>query len=308
MKCYSAKHINKQIRAESSSGGAFTALSDVILSHAGKIIGWGYDYSSHIVEPKTCTTSEERDQLRGSKYIQSDMKNIFRQIKADLELTAEPKTSIMFVGTPCQVSGLKSYLVATGTDMANIYLCDIVCHGVPSPGLWKRYIRNLLKGKHLEHVNFKDKRISWKQPLAFAVVDGKEKSLRPYTLLYFGELISRPSCEHCPYASLERVSDITIGDHWSVQAMDPEFCSRDGVSLILVNTEKGQKWFVDATDCIEYRERTTEQCLQPNLQRPTSPNAKRSLFWHMYHCNAVIAVIWFDFLIAAKKIFQRMIK
>ena len=305
---YSVKHKDRDVQRSSSSGGAFTALSDVILSHSGKIIGGGYNYSTHRVEFITCTTPEERDQLRGSKYIQSDLKDIFRQIKAEIELPADAKAPIMFVGTPCQVSGVKAYLEATGTDLTDLYLCDIVCHGVPSPGVWKDYIRKMFRGKQLEFVTFKDKRLGWKRPLAFAVVDGKEKSLRPYTLLYFGELISRPSCERCPYASLERVSDITIGDHWSVQTVDADFYSEDGVSLVFVNTEKGQKLFDNAAESIHYQERTPEQCLQPNLQRPTPANAKRSSFWQVYHRNANRAVFQFDLLVAAAKIRKRMMK
>lgn len=305
---YSVKHKDRDVQRSSSSGGAFTALSDVILSHSGKIIGGGYNYSTHRVEFITCTTPEERDQLRGSKYIQSDLNDIFRQIKAEIELPADTKSPIMFVGTPCQVSGLKAYLEATSTDLNGLYLCDIVCHGVPSPGVWKDYIRQMLRGKQLEFVTFKDKRLGWKQPLAFAVVNGKEKSLRPYTLLYFGELISRPSCERCPYASLERVSDITIGDHWSVQTVDKDFYSKDGVSLVFVNTEKGQKLFDNAAESIHYQERPSEQCLQPNLQRPTLASTKRTSFWQMYHRNANSAVLWFDLLSAAAKIRKRMMK
>lgn len=214
----------------------------------------------------------------------------------------------MFAGTPCQVAGLKSYLVATNTDMENLYLCDLICHGAPSPGVWKHYIRRTCQGRRLERVTFKDKRIGWKQPLSYAVVDGKEKSLRPYTLLYFGELISRPSCERCPYASLKRTADITIGDHWSVQAVDSNFYDKDGVSAVFVNTEKGRKLFAGAIASIEYRERTPEQCLQPNLQEPSLASRRRASFWRMYHGNAVLAVFWFDFLVAAKKIRKRMMK
>lgn len=214
----------------------------------------------------------------------------------------------MFVGTPCQVAGLKSYLEATNTDMKNVYLYDLICHGVPRPGVWKHYIRRTFQSKHLERITFKDKRIGWKQPLAFAVADGKEKSLRPYTLLYFGELISRPSCECCTYASLERISDITIGDHWSVQAVDANFYDKDGVSSVFVNTEKGQELFSWASNSIEYRNEHRNKVCSQICRAQHRASTRRSSFWLMYHRNASMAVLWFDFLVATEKILRRMMK
>ena len=308
MKFYSVKHKNNQIQKVSSSGGAFTALSDVILSQGGKIIGGGYNYNAHIVEHRVCTTPEERDQLRGSKYIQSDLKDIFRQIKTEIEQNTETHRPILFIGTPCQVMGLKCFLEKTNTPTEDLYLCDIICHGVPSPGVWKTFIRKRIKGKNVEYITFKDKRLGWKQPLAFATVDGKEKSLRSYTLLYFGELITRPCCNSCPFTSVNRISDITIGDHWGIESIDPEFYSKKGVSLVIVNSEQGRKLFDAACEYFYIRERTEAQCLQPNLCHPSVPHSKRESFWKMYYHNPELAVVCYDVLVAGEKVLRRLMK
>lgn len=213
---------------------------------------------------------------------------------------------ILFVGTPCQVDGLKHYCTSLHLDTSRLYLCDIVCHGVPSPGLWKNYIEQLIWTGNLENVTFKDKRIGWKRPLAFATISGQEKSLRSYTLLYFGELISRPCCSKCPYSSVNRISDITIGDHWGIEGFDPEFYSKDGVSLVITNTDKGTRLFKELQDSVEIKERSIEQCLQPNLQKPSVAHKNRTHFWTLYHKDKQTAIREYGICVAFEKVKRRL--
>ena len=149
---YAARHKDMTEVESSRSGAAFIAISDYILKQGGVVYGVGYTEHFRVVH-KRATTKMERDEFKGSKYVQSDMNTVFRQVKEDLK----NGLIVLFSGTPCQTSGLASYI---GKRMReNLYLVDIVCHGVPSPYLWKDYIAYLEKkqGSEICWVNFRDK-------------------------------------------------------------------------------------------------------------------------------------------------------
>lgn len=149
---YAARHKNMEEVETSRSGAAFIAISDYILKQGGVVYGAGYTEHFRVVH-KRATTKEERDEFKGSKYVQSDLTGIFRQVKKDLK----DGMIVLFSGTPCQTSGLASYIGKRLRE--NLYLVDIVCHGVPSPSLWKDYIAYLerKKGAEICWVNFRDK-------------------------------------------------------------------------------------------------------------------------------------------------------
>lgn len=155
---YAARHKNMQEVETSRSGAAFIAISDWILKKDGVIYGVGYTDHFRVVH-KRATTREERDEFKGSKYVQSDLRGIFQQVKADLK----SGRIVLFSGTPCQTSGLASYI---GNKLReNLYLVDIVCHGVPGPFVWRDYIAYLEKkhGDRICWVNFRDKqKFGWK--------------------------------------------------------------------------------------------------------------------------------------------------
>lgn len=278
---FAAKHRSKNVLLASSSGGIFTALTDSILKDEGIVVGAGYNYNEHIVEHCICKTSEERDQIRGSKYIQSDPKNIFRQIKDELKTDKK----VFFIGTPCQVAGLNSYLKFSKVDTNQLLTCDIICHGVGSPEFWYKTICLIEKKlcTSIDKITFKDKRRGWTNPLSIAFSGKKRYSLRPYTVLYFDNDIMRESCYHCKYSSLQRESDITIGDFWRVKQFHPEIYDTHGVSVVLVNTEKGRELFKDASDNLEFVESNITECMQNNLQYPTTPGRFKDEFWRDYN-------------------------
>ena len=303
MAYYSAKHKNETVRRRSSSGGAFTAISDCVLDEGGVIFAAGYDFEAHGLNHRIARTKEERDALIGSKYIQSDMKGVFRTLAETLK--KEDAAPCLFVGTPCQVAGLKRFLSAQRVNTEQLYLCDLICHGVGSPRVFRDCLPKKRKAP-IDFITFKDKRLGWKQPLAFVRTGGKEKSLRRFTLLYFGNVVMRPSCYVCPWATTRRVGDITLGDHWNIERCDPEFYDKNGVSLILTNSEKGEELLKKAASDLLLKERTREECLQPNLLRPTSPHDKRNRFWEQYARRPQSAIRCFDARIAAQKIRQRI--
>ena len=149
---YAARHKNMKEIEASQSGAAFVALSDWILEQGGVVYGAGYSEHFRVVH-KRATTKKERDEFRGSKYVQSDLNIVFRQVKDDLKMGL----LVLFSGTPCQTAGLSSYIGGRLRD--NLYLMDIVCHGVPGPFVWKDYLRYLEQKEKMSitAVNFRDK-------------------------------------------------------------------------------------------------------------------------------------------------------
>lgn len=292
---YAAKHIDSNVLHESSSGGVFTALSDFVLSKEGIIVGACYNYDKHTVEHIICSTKTQRDKMRGSKYLQSDLKETYSLIKEEIQkpLNKSESKPILFVGTPCQVHGLKRYMEVNNIIYNDIYFCDLICHGVPSPKLWKEFITYIenLNGFKTDFVTFKDKRRGWENPSSFAKQTEKEYSIRQYSILFHRHYIMRPSCHKCPYADIKRPSDITIGDFWGIERVMPDFYDSKGVSLVLINNQRGNEIFEAVKHNLEYKSSNTTDCMQPNLERFTEASPQRELFWNDYYKKGIRFVL-----------------
>ena len=274
---YAVKH-NSDIRMNSSSGGVFTALSDTILKNGGKIYGADFDENMHL-RHTSADTSEKRDRMRGTKYLQIDMSGVHRKIKADLDNNLQ----ILFVGTPCQVNAVKSYIGENG----NLYTADLICHGVPSPELWEKYIKYIEEkyNKKATYFCFRNKDIAWRRysgrvTFKDGTIVENNRLLNAYCELFQYDLALRKACESCPFASIARVGDITLGDFWGIENILPEIDDNKGVSAVLVNTEKGEKLFNLAKNNLEIYEVTVEQITarQPNLSHPSKRSTKADTF------------------------------
>ena len=283
---YGARHKDMNEVETSRSGAAFIAISDYILEQGGVVYGAGYTDHFRVVH-KRATTKEERDEFKGSKYVQSDMTGVFRQVKQDLR----DGLTVLFSGTPCQTSGLNSYVGKRLRE--NLFLVDIVCHGVPSPYMWRDYISYLEKkqGSPIVWVNFRDKqKYGWAahhETFKFKTGGGKMS----FTYLFYKHIILRKSCEKCHFTNLHRPSDITIADFWGWQKTDPNINSDDkGVSLVLINTEKGRKLFEASKDRMNTVQADIQNCIQPNMQHPTKIDRKRNEFERDYQAKG------FDFV------------
>lgn len=272
---YAVRHKDINEIVTSRSGAVFVALSDWILANNGVIYGVGYTGHFRVVH-KRAVNKPERDEFKGSKYVQSDLKDIFKQVKRDLQ----NDIFVLFSGTPCQVAGLKSFLTLSRIETEKLYLIDIVCHGVPSPYFWRdyiKYIENKKKQKVIA-VDFRNKsKFGWtahKESFQF-----EDTYTYTYTYTFYQHIMFRRSCGICHFTNLQRPSDITIGDFWGWQKVDPEFNADDkGVSLVLINTLKGQKLFEEIKEDIHYIQTDTQHCLQPNLQHPSVIHPKRNDF------------------------------
>ena len=280
-KAFAIKHISREILKKSSSGGAFTAISDCVLKQNGVVFGACYDSDTQKVVHKKAFTSEERDEMRGSKYIWSEISQSTFQECAEY---AKAGKWVLFVGTPCQVNGVKGYLKKNSINMSRVILCDIICHGTPEPRLWQDYVELLNKkyGSKVDRINFKDKRDCWKRPQSFAYCGNRELSIADYTDLFYSQCMLRQGCYSCKYASTERTGDITIGDCWGIDTKLSEFYDKDGVSLLLINSEQGLRIFQFITDDIIYREIDLNDFLQHNLVEPTKVSAYRDRFLKDY--------------------------
>lgn len=278
---YAVKHRKSDIRKLSRSGGIFTALSDAILHENGVVYGCVLT-DEFLAKHIRADSKEMRNQMRGSKYIESDLCNTFKLVKEDINSGKK----VLFSGTSCQIAGLKSFI---GTETKQLICVDIICHGVPSPKIWKDYIRwqeNRVKGECVG-VDFRNKEFGWNTHIETLRLRKKNSEIKVidskiFTNLFYGHAILRPSCYNCPYKSIEHPGDITIADYWGIDNAAPGFNDNKGVSLVLVNNEKGIKLFDNVKDTLCYQLCEIEKSMQPPLISPFPKPANREKFWNAY--------------------------
>jgi coenzyme F420-reducing hydrogenase beta subunit len=275
MKVYAIKHKDERIREASRSGGFFTALSDWFLNHKGVVYGCvlteKYE-AKHI----RCIDKNVRNLMRGSKYIQSSMGNCFELVKKDLD---ECK-NVLFTGTSCQIDGLKHYLQR---EYDNLFCLDIVCHGVPSKKVWIEYLKWLSKDDlgSISSVDFRNKvDFGWHTHVeTITFKDGSKINSEVFQRLFYGHAVLRPSCYVCPYKNVFHPGDITIADFWGIDKCKPEFDDNKGVSLVLVNTEKGLMYWDKIKDDLQVEESNIDDAMQRPLIAPFPKPKNRERFW-----------------------------
>lgn len=235
IKCY-ALMASDDVREVSSSGGAFTLLAEAIIEQGGVVCGasWSTDYNAkHIVIDKL----ENIGVLRGSKYVQSDIKYTFREVKQYLN----ENRKVMFVGTPCQVDGLISYL---GTNDENLITVDLLCCGIASNEIFKQFLKENYKTQTIEKINFKEKKpLGWGATTAYTFSDGTVEKTNIYNSVwmfaYLANYMDRDSCYSCKFNCVKRVGDISIGDFWGIEKYKAELNDKRGTTIAIVSSEKG---------------------------------------------------------------------
>lgn len=241
-KVYAAWSLDDQIRMESSSGGIFTELAQNILAMDGYVIGARYN-TKHLVEHDIVKNEEGLALLRKSKYVQSKIGLIFREIKNLLDQDKQ----VMFVGTPCQTAGLRNFL---NRKYEKLLICDLVCHGVNSPIVYLKYLEELeseYKSK-VKSINFRDKINSWKDFGTRIIFENKQEYYKDqYNELFFRGFIKnlylRPSCYDCKFKTFPRDADISLADFWGIEKTYKDLDTKKGVSLIMIHSERGQEYF-----------------------------------------------------------------
>lgn len=245
---YAAKNDNETIRLRSSSGGIFTLLAESVIDEGGVVFGARFNENWEVVHDHT-DTIEGLELFRGSKYVQSSMGDSYWQVENFLRTDRK----VMFTGTPCQIAGLRKFL---RKDYMNLLTVDIICHGVPSPLVWRKYLEaktneQCADAPLLTGVSFRDKSAGWKKfsfVLKFSTeLAGGERGTimssifndNDYMRVFLSDLSLRKSCYNCPAKSGKSGADITIGDFWGIENVRPDLDDDKGLSLVLVNSPKG---------------------------------------------------------------------
>lgn len=276
---------DKKIRKNSSSGGLFSEVAKYILNQGGVVFAARLNESQKEVIFDCCKTVEELKLFQGSKYIQSNPGVIYRQIKKVLA----DGIKVLFVGVPCQVDGLKKYL---HKDYSNLVTIDIICHGAPSPKLWREYLEKLEASQQAKasSVSFRYKKPNWTR-FSLKVDFDNNTTIRnskfddPYLIAFLKEISMRENCHSCEYTSTSRTGDITLADFWGYHSYDFKMRNTEkGISLVLVNTEKGKQIFNDIQDSILSTRRTMKEAISGNrsLQMPWKKNDVSDAFWNEY--------------------------
>lgn len=274
----------------SSSGGFFSAVARKVLTENGIVFGAAFDENAE-VRHIGINSFELLEKLKGTKYVQSRIGTSFTQIKRKLE---EGKI-VLFSGTPCQIAGLKTYL---GREYETLLCIDLICHGVPSPKVLSRYLSEQYGKNNVCAVQFRDKTRGMQQVMINYLLRDERtisESYResPYIKGFISNYYIRPSCYQCKFKGIERCSDITIGDFFSVKEFHPEIDDQYGVSAILVHTEKGKRWLSAVSDqFVLYEAKASEiavwnECLLESVEY----NPERDVFFKEWENSTVAETV-----------------
>jgi coenzyme F420-reducing hydrogenase beta subunit len=306
---YAAKNADEKIRRKSSSGGIFTLLAERIIKEKGVVFGARFDENWEVVHDYV-ETKENIALLRGSKYVQSKIGNTYQQAEQFLKA----RKQVLFSGTPCQIAGLKLFL---GKEYDNLLTADLVCHGVPSPKVWRLYISEIAENQIIKMVdnpliskkeiistiNFRDKIHGWKKScftLQYLYSNNANKEstwlVEPlykniFMRGFLKDLYLRPSCYACSSRSFKSGSDITIGDYWGIQHVLPEFDDDKGVSLVMINTNKGEAIYKQLEQ--ESIETTYFDAFagNPCIEKSAAMPLKRDVFFKRFNDENVMSLI-----------------
>lgn len=278
------QNVDETVRAASSSGGVFTALAEDVLAKGGAVCAAVYDSDFSVCHILVDST-DQLAMMRGAKYAQSKAEHCFSQIR-DLLKKDLP---VLFVGTPCQVAGLQAYL---GRDYEALLLVDMVCHGVPSPSVWKQYLAERKQrdaaGSGLLNVELRSKTTGWshygysvemryEDGTVYSIPQGKDLFMRGFV----SNLYLRPSCETCRFKGIQRTSDLTLGDFWGIWDQYPDFDDNKGTSLLLIHTEKGRNAWDQISNQFRSIDVTAQEAVaqNPSAVQASCPHINRGRFF-----------------------------
>lgn len=278
------KNKNEKIRSTSSSGGVFYEVARQFIQNGGVVYGCALD--EEMVAHHVCAESmDELEKLKSSKYVQSDMGDTLSEVREKLLAGQQ----VLFSGTPCQTAGLRNYL---GKDYEKLFVVDVLCHGVPSPKLFAEYLDYLSEeygGGRPISVNFRNKRRGWKRLYMEVRFDnGKRHYIYSgydrYEGMFLNNLSLRPSCYECKFTRTERYGDITLGDFWGIGKKYPQWDDDKGISVVMLNTEKGAAVYEQITDLFDGRDEDLDMARagQRTLHAPTQKNPNRDAFYKLF--------------------------
>lgn len=274
---YAAWRKDESLRRLSSSGGIATALSEHTIKQGGVVYGAAF-VSGFKFKHIRCTSLDDLNAIRGSKYVQSDMRDIYKQMAIDLKNGVR----VLYIGTPCQVAGIKNTFKDRYDNLTTI---DLVCHGVPSNAMLVDSLPSEILDKETDRVDFrentryglsikKDNHTIYSRPL------GKDFFLKGF----FVRLFNRDSCYSCPFAQAARVGDLTLGDFWGINQSVVPIDPKTGISLCLINSENGAHLYSQIQSEIDAISRPYEEAIKHNepLNSPKSFSFRDRIFRYFY--------------------------
>lgn len=279
---YQAWSKNSKQRINSTSGGLFWEIASCFLKENGVVVGCEYDEDWKSAKHVLARNFEELERLRGSKYFQSDTRSIYKTVRAEVY----SGTKVLFCGTPCQIAAMRNYM---GREYDNLYYMDFICRSINSPLAFAEYISEQEKrhNSKVTCVRLKDKTYGWQSLATYLRFENGEESLLDKTNdpwvrgFIFSDLYTRESCFNCQYRELPRkTADITIGDFWGISG-ETVYDNYAGISVVLVNNEKGQMLFNQIKSSLFIKERTIDEAVKGNpalLKSPTRPKREYEFF------------------------------
>ena len=281
---YAAKARSGEDVSGSSSGGVFIQLAAWALEQGGAVYGAEYGEDFRVRHARAESLPEALG-FRTSKYVQSDLTGIWKPLYEDLK----SGRVVLFSGTPCQIEAVRNYVRLRKADDGNLYTCEVICHGVPSPMVWADYLSIvkrdwLADGERIVHVNMRSKK---RKNRSFELVTDRRdltEELRDFSFytFYFSLSAQRKSCFSCHFTGLRRAADLTLGDFWNQKQGGIRFDTSDGVNELLVNTEKGRFLLDQIRDRLVLQEVDREAAWQPHLEYPTKEPRNPDGFWQEY--------------------------
>ena len=275
---YAAKSKNGFLVENSSSGGIFSELAQNILDKGGVVFGAAFDKKFNVKHIYVDSVTDLY-KLRGSKYVQSDIGDSYKKAHDFLK----EGRYVLFTGTPCQISGLYAVL---GKDFPNLYTQDIICHGVPSPLVWRKYIDYRKKRmQDIKNISFRNKKYGWKDfSLKFKCSNNKEyaktKTEDLFLRGFLKNLYLRPSCYECAFKTESRISDFTLADFWGIENIIPESDDNKGTSLVIINSDRGKQLFDEIKSNLNFDKVNLSEAVKYNtaMLKSAEKNADREKF------------------------------
>ena len=289
--------INKDeaVRLKSSSGGVFTSFAEYVIKNGGVVFGAAFTDNLKSVEHIAVTNTQNLYKLQGSKYLQSKIGDTYKQAKDYLQ----KGVPVYFSATPCQIAGLYAYL---GKDYDNLVTQDLICHGVPSPSVWQKYVgfREEKSNSKTSNVFFRCKKTGWKSYSLRFMFENASEYIKPvnddlYMRGFLSNLYLRPSCHNCNFKTFNRSADITLADFWGVENVLPDMYDSKGTSLVICHSDKGKKILKNCSDGLTVKEIDVSSALQYNssMIKSATANANRNKFFENF------AIVPIDVLIAS---------
>lgn len=268
---------NKKETKHSSSAGVGYLLAKAMLNEGGVVYGAAFNDAFEVVHSRA-DSLEGVKRFSGSKYVQSNIVDIYRSIEDDLGQGLK----VLFIGTACQTAGIRSYF--GGPLRENLLTCDILCYGVPSPLIFREYL-DLVSRRYRSRVRkvvFRSKVKGWLSAVSGQRIEfenGRVTQLKLFTRLFFDHLILRPSCTNCVFTTKRKPSDMTIADFWNVRKFAPDMYDPEGVSMVLLHSEKGRSMFEKIKNGLRCKELDESCCTARQFSSPAEENEARDLFW-----------------------------